>query len=137
MIKLVIPLTPPTVNHYMKHRAATVKGKTLVMAYPSKDAKAWWKAVDNFTGGASLEAEAYEIAYVVYQGKNERGDVDNYAKCVLDALVRSQVIDSDHKVVALHSYKRKDRDYPRTEIFIREAGQLNLLAPAMPSLEEW
>lgn len=137
MLKLVIPLTPPTVNHYMKHRVITAKGKSFVTVYPSKDAKAWWKAVDSFAGGASLEADAYEIAYVVHQGSKERGDVDNYAKCVLDALVRSQVIDSDHKVVALHSYKGRDRERPRTEIFIREAGQLNLLAPAMPSIDDW
>ena len=30
-----------------------------------------------------------------------------------------------------------DVDATRTEIFIREAGQLNLLAPAMPSIDDW
>lgn len=137
MIKITIPLTPPSVNHYMKQRVATINGHATVMSYPSKDAKAWWKAVDSASRGICLEANSFEIAYVVFQGSNERGDVDNYAKCILDALVKAQVIDSDHKVTALHAYKVRDRANPRTEITIRQVGQLSLLEPPMPMKEEW
>lgn len=137
MLKIIVPLSPPSVNHYTKHRVMTINGQSTVSAYPAKEAKAWWAAVAACAGGQSLSANEYEIAYVVYQGSGERGDVDNYAKCLLDALVKAEVIDSDHKVFAIHGYKQRDRENPRTEIFIRECGQLNLLEPPMPNLEDW
>ncbi len=140
-MKITIPLTPPSVQHYMKQRVAEVNGRNMVMFYPGKEAKVWWKAVEKACAGQTFTAKQYEVAYVVYQGANERGDVDNYAKCVLDGLVKAKVIDSDHKVTAMHAYKVRDRTSPRTEIFIREIGQLSLLelagGPPMPSVEDW
>lgn len=136
-LKIVVPLTPPSVNHYMKYRVAAMKGRATVVSYPSREAKEWWKAVAIAARGSAVDAKGYEISYVVYQGNNERGDVDNYAKCLLDALVKAQVIDSDHKVFALHAYKSRDRDHPRTEIFIRSMGQLSLIDPPMPIPEAW
>lgn len=138
MLKITIYQTPPSVNHYTKYRAFQPReGKPIVTAYPGKEAKAWWKAVAFEAGDKVVDAPMYEIAYVVYQGPNERGDVDNYAKCVLDGLVKAGVISSDHLVTAVHGYKKRDRDKPRTEIFIRAAGQLALFEPAMPSIEDW
>jgi Holliday junction resolvase RusA-like endonuclease len=137
VLKIIVPITPPSVQHYNHQRVATVKGKHLVMWYPSKEAKAWWKAVGAASGGRALEAKGYEVAYVIYQGHNERGDVDNYAKVILDGIVKAGVIDTDHKVIAMHAYKSRDRERPRTEIFIREIGQLNFLEPPMPKQEEW
>ena len=137
MLKIIVPLTPPSQNHYMCYRVVPMNGKHQVAAYPAKEAKAWWAAVANCSDGKMLEAVKYEVAYVVYQGSGERGDVDNYSKCILDALVKASVIDSDHKVFAIHGYKLRDRESPRTEIFIREYGQLNLLSPPMPAMEDW
>jgi len=137
MLKVTVPLTPPSVNHYMKYRVMTVHGKSTVTSYPSAEAKAWWQAVAVCFSGRAFPAKDFEVAYAVYQGANERGDVDNYSKCILDALVKAEVIDSDHKVFAMHAYKGRDRNNPRTEIFIREAGQINLLEPPMPRLEDW
>lgn len=137
MLKIIVPITPPSTQHYMRQRVAMVHGKQMVMWYPSGEAKAWWKAVSASAAGKVLDAKGYEIAYVIYQGHNERGDVDNYAKCVLDGIVKAGVIDTDHKVIAMHAYKSRDRERPRTEIFIREIGQLNLLEPPMPTQEEW
>jgi len=139
-LKLIVPLTPPSQNHYMCYRVATMHGKPQVIAYPAKEAKTWWRTVAAYNDGRRLPADAYEIAYVVYQGPNERGDVDNYAKCVLDALVKAEAIDSDHKVMVLHAFKARDRENPRTEIFIRALGQLSLLDLPMPTvaaLDDW
>lgn len=136
-LKIVVPLTPPSVNHYMSERVAMVKGKPMIMKYPSKEAKAWWAAVAAYSGGRVFVAKDFEIAYVVYQGAKERGDADNYGKCVFDSLVKAGVIDSDHKIFAMHGYKTRDRSNPRTEIFIRAAGQMNLLDPPMPKLEDF
>lgn len=136
-VTVKVPLTPPSVNHYMKHRVATINGQNTVVAYPSKEAKEWWRAVGICAAGVSMTANGFEIAYVVYQGSNERGDVDNYGKCILDSLVKAGVIDSDHKVTALHAYKVRDRANPRTEIFIRPVGQLELLETPMPPKEQW
>lgn len=136
-LRVTVPLTPPSVNHYMKHRVATINGIATVMTYPSKEAKEWWRAVGICAGGRSLIANWFEVAYVVYQGSNERGDVDNYGKCILDSIVKAGVIDSDHKVTALHAYKVRDRANPRTEIFIRPVGQLALLDAPMPAKEDF
>ena len=135
-LKIVVPLTPPSQNHYMCYRVATIHGKPQVIAYPAKEAKVWWRTVEAHSAGMKLDADAYEIAYVVYQGPNERGDVDNYGKCLLDSLVKSGVIDRDHKVIAIHGYKARDRENPRTEIFIRAQGQLSLLDLPMPTVAE-
>lgn len=136
-LTLSVSRTPPSVNHYMKQRVATINGHSTVMTYPSREAKDWWKAVHAAWFGQTLKADGFEVAYVVYQGPNERGDVDNYAKCILDALVKAEVIDSDHKVTALHAYKVRDRTNPRTEIFIRPVGQLSLLDAPMPAKDDW
>jgi Holliday junction resolvase RusA-like endonuclease len=117
MIKLIIPLEPPSVNHYKK--PVYVRGR---LSYAvTKDAKAFLDAICIFARGQALAADAYEIEYTVYQGKGSRGDVDNYSKCILDGLVRAGVIHSDAAVTDLHQHKRRDWENPRTEIVVRAA----------------
>jgi Holliday junction resolvase RusA-like endonuclease len=121
-LTLVIPIEPPSGNHYKSFR---VIGKHACW-YLTKEAKAWHAAVqseacwDYPVGGFSpIEGNAHEITYTVYQGSGSRGDVDNYAKCILDSLVKAGVLKSDASVVSLHAHKMRDRQNPRTEIHIR------------------
>ena len=115
-VTIVVPMEPPSGNHYKKLR---VVGRN-VSWYLTKDAKAWHHAVAVCCAAVDqVDGKAHEIEYTVFQGAGSRGDVDNYAKVVLDALVRASVLRSDASVVALHCYKRRDRENPRTEIRIR------------------
>jgi len=117
-IKFTIPLEPPSGNHYKSFR---VIGKHASW-YLTSQAKEWIRAVGLLAGPDMVSGDAHEITYTVYQGHGSRGDVDNYAKCILDALVKAGVLKSDASVVDLHAHKRRDRENPRTEIHIREVA---------------
>lgn len=114
-LALTIPIEPPSGNHYKSYRVIG----NFVSWYLTKDAKAWHAAVATIASGREVTGKAHEIAYTVYQGSGSRGDVDNYAKVILDALVRAQVLKTDASVIDMHASKRRDRDNPRTEILIR------------------
>ena len=129
-VRLVIPLEPPSGNHYKKVRH--IEGHGLGW-YHTKEAKAWFEAVKAiFPASAMLITEnhfihcglQHEVEYTVYQGHGSRGDVDNYAKVILDGLVRAGVLRSDATVVDLICHKRRDRENPRTEIIVRSLPKL-------------
>lgn len=111
-LSLTIPLEPPSGNHYKSFR---VIGKHASW-YLTKAAKAWHEAVAAIAAGREVAGKAHAISYTVHQGHGSRGDVDNYAKVILDGLVKAGVLKSDASVVELHAHKRRDRDNPRTEI---------------------
>ena len=110
-LTIVVPLEPPTVNMYVRHTRA---GRHYVTA----EAKAYLEAVAIFARGRSVAGKAYRVSFIVYQGKGSKGDVDNYAKCVLDGLARAGVIHSDAAVNLLTIAKARDWDNPRTEITV-------------------
>lgn len=115
---LVIQAEPPSVNNYVRH---TRSGRH----YKTKEAHAWMGEVCKtvLLAGARndprVAGNTHEVTYTVYQGKGSRGDVDNYGKCILDALVATGVLKSDASIVDLYAHKRRDRDNPRTEITVR------------------
>jgi len=126
---LTIPIEPPSGNHYKSFR---VIGKHASW-YLTAKAKAWHVEVYMAAAAASncytrdgsckcrmVSGVAHEVTYTVYQGSGSRGDVDNYAKCILDALVKAGALKSDASVVSLHAHKVRDRVNPRTEIHIKE-----------------
>lgn len=121
-ISLTIQMEPPSGNHYKSFR---VIGKHASW-YLTKEAKAWHEAVhkvvsvSDFSEVCSVRlSDKHAVEYTVYQGSGSRGDVDNYAKCILDSLVKAGVLKSDASVVSLHAHKVRDRNNPRTEIHIR------------------
>lgn len=111
---LIIPIEPPTVNHYVKH---TRSGRH----YVTREALAFKQAVAIVAAGRSVEAKHYEVTYWVYQGKKSKGDVANYEKCIGDGLVDAGVIHSDSAIIDYHQHKRRDWANPRTEITVRVA----------------
>lgn len=114
-LSLTIPLEPPSGNHYKSYR---VIGK-FVSWYLTKEAKGWHSAVAVIANGRGVSGKAHHIAYTVYQGAGSRGDVDNYAKVILDALVKAGVLKTDASVIEMNARKQRDRENPRTEILIR------------------
>ena len=116
VITITVPLEPPSVNHYVKH---TRSGRH----YKTPEAIAFQQALALFAKHQSIKAKAYRVHYTVYQGKGSRGDVDNYAKCILDGMVHAGVIHSDAAITELSMAKQRDWENPRTEI--RVEGVVN------------
>lgn len=112
-IVFTVPLVPPSVNHY---KLRTRKGVTFVTAEAKafKDAVLFFRPRVNDPLNVDCEVEA-----IIYRGKGGKGDVDNYAKLILDSLVYSGLLVSDDLVTDLTLRKRRDAENPRTEITIR------------------
>jgi Holliday junction resolvase RusA-like endonuclease len=108
-MKFTVPLVPPSVNHYVKH---TRKGRHYVTA----EARAFKEAVAIFARGNSVAAETYAVGIGIFLGKRMRGDLDNFLKVTLDALVSARVIHSDAAITSLSISKARDAQNPRTEI---------------------
>jgi crossover junction endodeoxyribonuclease RusA len=125
-LRLEIPLVPPSGNNYTRARIVTPRsGKPFISWYHTEEAKAWWNAVAAVAGGRQLRGASYTVSYVVWLPTKARRDVDNFAKCCLDALTKCGAIDDDSGVTEIHGYKRLDRANPRTVIVIRsEQGQM-------------
>lgn len=111
MIKLVIPGTPPSGNHYVKH---TRTGRH----YVTGEARKFKEDVSLLAQGQSMPPGRYHVDMWVYMGHGEKGDVDNFPKVALDALRDAGVIKSDAMVDDLEVHKRRDAVNPRTVISI-------------------
>lgn len=117
VVRITIPFEPPSVNHYKK---VNYRGGKMNW-FLTKEATAFMDALYLLSRNMRLSAETYEVEFCVYQGKGERGDVDNYSKCVLDGLVKAGIITTDSAVTDLRMSKRRDWASPRTEIVVRES----------------
>lgn len=117
MISFTVPGTPVSVNHYARH--CIVRGQ--IRRYKSREAVGFAADLAYSAQGLQVRSKnGYEVSYRIYHGKGERGDIDNRAKVLLDALVSAGVIDSDAKVKRLIAEKFRDPVNPRTEIEVRE-----------------
>jgi Holliday junction resolvase RusA-like endonuclease len=110
-VKIVIPLIPPSVNHY---KMRTRKGVTFV----SREAKSFKEAVAVIAGGQRSDGKFFRVHIAVFLGKGGKGDVDNFAKCCLDGLADARVIHSDAAITSLTIEKSRDIENPRTEITV-------------------
>jgi Holliday junction resolvase RusA-like endonuclease len=70
--------------------------------------------------GMRPRAGAVKVTLVLYRPR-KRGDADNPVKVCLDSLTRIAWED-DEQVVELHVYRRDDRERPRVEVTVEEAG---------------
>lgn len=128
MLRIEIPLVPPTVNHYKKPALFPRKrgGPPVPGMVMTKQAKAFKAAVAIFARGESLapatESERRKVRYMlvatVYLGYKQRGDGDNFWKCLADGLVEAGVIHSDAAVTKWHIDVARDRENPRTVVEI-------------------
>ena len=113
-LTIIVPLVPPSVNHYVKH---TRNGRH----YVTKEAKAFKEAIGLFSRGMLFDPvpSKYEVEIHIYLGVRQKGDTDNFAKVCLDGLTEAGFIHSDAAVTDLILRKRRDRKNPRTEITVR------------------
>jgi Holliday junction resolvase RusA-like endonuclease len=100
MVRLVIPLLPPSVNHY---KVPNHFGRGF---HVTPEGLAYKAAVAIFARGQSIapatDAERKKVRYrlrvVVVLGVKRRGDGDNFWKCIADGLQEAGVIHSDARV---------------------------------------
>jgi Holliday junction resolvase RusA-like endonuclease len=112
-ITLTIPLIPPSVNHYKMRNRRTGHW------YLTKEALAFKAAVAVYARGASVTAKQYSIDAIVFLGKRQRGDGDNFNKCIGDGLKEAGVIHSDAAVKDWRVRVDRDWDNPRTVLIVR------------------
>jgi Holliday junction resolvase RusA-like endonuclease len=142
-IILEIPFTPPSVNHYKKPiTLRTSNGPRLSFAL-TPEAEAFRDAVAIFARRQTLipatAAEKKQIRYALtvalFLGKGDRGDGDNYWKCIADSLVNAGVIHSDARVRKWHLEVEDDeRENPRTLIIASVCQRRRTLAERLLSL---
>jgi Holliday junction resolvase RusA-like endonuclease len=111
-VNITVPLEPPSVNHYKDFDYRGGKRRVFV----TKETKAFKMAIFLMSRDKQVVADAYEVHIGIFQGKGSRGDLDNYAKCVLDGLVDAGVIHTDSAVIRLVMAKSRDWVNPRTDI---------------------
>lgn len=119
-LRIDVPLIPPSGNNYTRARIVTPRsGAPFISWYHTEDAKAWWRAIEAIAAGRQIRGSVYTVSYVVYLPTAARRDVDNFAKTILDSLVKCGAIEDDSAVTEIHGYKRLDRANPRTVIVMR------------------
>ena len=106
-VRFTVPLTPPTVNHY--------KGTNRGRYYVSNKATKFKHAVALFAQGQQIDAKRVAISMTIFLGKGEKGDVDNFPKCVLDGL-KGCVVKTDAAFKRMTVELERDWLHPRTEI---------------------
>lgn len=110
-ISFTVPGIPPSVNMYVRH---TRSGRH----YKSADAANYQSNFGLFSRSKKVCADKYGVKIAVYLGYKQKGDVDNFAKVVIDSMVKCGVIDTDAKIVVLHMFKFRDRENPRTDVTV-------------------
>lgn len=119
-LRLVIPGCPPSVGTYSRHRIVVPRaGKPFVQIYPTDEAKAWWDTVAVINQGRQLRGPSLELQYIVYLPDRRRRDIDNFAKCLCDALTKCGAIEDDSLITDIHGHKRIDAANPRTVIVVK------------------
>lgn len=112
-MNVVIPLTPPSGNHYVKHAR---NGRH----YVTREALKFKEAVAVFVKGRSVPGKYFCMEVRIYLGKGERGDADNFCKVLMDSMQECGVFGgrSDANVKELHVYINRDAVNPRTEVSV-------------------
>ena len=123
-MKLVLPIGP-SANAYKRHYCS-VDHTHAVKAWLTAEAEvfrehAGWLAKAQRPGEDLIVGEV-RLTIHVYRPRRV-GDLDNYAKVVLDAL-NGIVWEDDKQIVELHMYRYEDKANPRLEILIEEIEEV-------------
>lgn len=114
-ISFSVPAVPPSGNTYVRHTR-------LGTHYVTREAKSFWQLVQLYSKNKQIRYKEYGVRIGVYLGPGQKGDLDNFAKVLLDSLTKCHAIDSDAKVTVLHMFKTRDRLNPRTEVDVWGIG---------------
>lgn len=137
IICIEVPVRCPSVNHYKKPVILRTRNGTQRSFALTPEALAFRDAVAIFARGKTLSPTGatarskvrYAVACTVFLGEGERGDADNFGKCVLDSLQHAGVIHSDARVRLWHiEVEDGERENPRTLIAVWVTGKHKTLA---------
>lgn len=120
-LRLVIPMLPPSGNHYKTYRVVVPKhgGKPFVQWYLTEEAEAWMAAVAVIAAGQQIRGPALELQYIVFFPDHRRRDTANFEKCIGDSLTKCGAIEDDSFITDTHGHKRIDAANPRTIIVVK------------------
>ena len=118
LINLEIHLPwPPSVNHYYIH---TKNGMFI-----SKKGKEYRKSVKDYIyeqcGRLQID-EKIMVSSILYPPDNRKRDVDNYNKCMLDAVSDSKLWLDDSLIDQLFTFRGSVCKYGKVVLFIEDAG---------------
>ena len=82
-VQFSFPILPPSVNHYLKHKSARI--------HSLSDAAKAFK--DQFPAlvkpGPYIVGVRFQVTIHYWMGPNDRGDIDNFDKLLLDCIAQS------------------------------------------------
>jgi crossover junction endodeoxyribonuclease RusA len=117
-MKFTLPL-PPTANLYWR----IFRGR----AIQSADAKNYkrmvaFRAMNQDISSRPKPIDGDVVVTMTVYGRWKQGDLDNFQKCLLDAL-RGIAFHDDKQVVEIHARREDDPTNPRVEIRVEPATQ--------------
>ena len=125
-VTLVIDSVAPSVNHYKEPVTIRTRNGPRKSYALTPEARLFRDLVcmaGRKVGSISPEtkqektAVRYALYVTVYLGRGQRGDGDNFWKCIADSVVHAGIIHSDARVRRWHlDVEDCDRGNPRTEI---------------------
>lgn len=136
-IIFTVPFTPPSVNHYKKPVTLRTRNGPVKSYARTPEADRYREAVAIFARGQSITPPThtertkvrYELTCTVFLGEGERGDGDNFFKCIADAVQAAGVIHSDARIRSWHiDVEDEDRKNPRTLICVSVMNKRRTLA---------
>lgn len=117
-LSITINRTPPSSNHY--------RGMNRGKFFLRREAQLFFDLMKLEVRGQFVNAEEFEVLACIYLGKDQRGDVDNFGKVLLDGLAKCGVFCDKEGIPVSDAYVRrivleKDRSWasPRTEIIVK------------------
>lgn len=87
-VKIIIPMLPPSVNHYVKH--VVVRGQQRHIKTPQTEA--WERDFGLFVRGQYVMGKTFAVTLRFRMGEGDGFDVDNLNKCTLDCAAKAGVI---------------------------------------------
>jgi len=110
---IVLPL-PPSANRYWRNYNGTVVVSAEAQDYKTGvQLQARYARLQPFGGDVAMYVHVYRA--------QKRGDLDNFAKVLGDAL-NGVMYHDDSQVVELHMWRHDDKAAPRVEVEVRRVG---------------
>jgi Holliday junction resolvase RusA-like endonuclease len=135
-LSFTVPAIPPSGNHYKEPKIIKPRGSRFhtLLWLETAEAQLFKLQVRQAAKFRSITPAdprdfnrvRYELDVKVIFGKGQRGDGDNFWKCLADGLVQCGVIHSDARVkrwILDVDDTQRDQDNPRTEITARVIGE--------------
>lgn len=147
VVTITLTLTsavPPSVNHYLGHRAVLRNGKPISVSYCTNEAQKYKKEFSSYVAEESerqgwVKPAKTQHVYVdaVFYFPREDMDANNYWKCMLDAITDTGVVWEDDNIVCERVQGiYYDTNNPRVELCIRPVQYIGIFQD-MAHLEDF